>query len=184
MNIEKILRKENVKQHIKKSINNFSRYQKLEVQFQGILFSELLNSGDCPLLEDKSNNSCDISTRDEIIELKYQFDFDVLQMLSFYQNGKYEKLAKSIETDITNSTVFIMFILERNTAYLKNDCIFKKEGITFSNKHKSVIDIIKEYQEHLNNIYSNKKTIKFTNSFVIDEKWALHFISATNKSLQ
>jgi len=56
-----VLETSNVKKSITRSINDFSMFQKLEDQFQAILFSEFLNINQNPLIEDKRNNNYDIS---------------------------------------------------------------------------------------------------------------------------
>ena len=181
---EGVLGTQNVIKNITRSINNFSMFQKLEEQFQAILFSELLNTNQNPLIEDKRNNNCDISIGNIVIELKYQFEFDILKMLQFYEKETYEKLAKSIERDIENSSEFVMFILERNMKYFnKEKCIFKEEGIAFHNNNNCAIKICEEYLVKLKDKYSGSKDIIFTKNYIVSsEKWRLHLVCATDRN--
>jgi len=113
----------------------------------------------------------------------FQFEFDILKMLRFYQKQTNQRLAKSIERDIENSSEFVMFILERNMEYLdKYECIFKKEGITF-HRNNCAIQIFREYIVKLNDKYSESKDIIFTERYIESpNKWRLHLICATNRS--
>ena len=115
--------------------------------------------------------------------MKYQFEFDILKLLRYYEKSTNKKLGESIERDITNSFDFVMFILERNRNYLeKYDSIYKKEGITFHNGNHSVIGIIEEYIKELNRKYSITKDVFCTENYIeCGDIWKLHLVYATEK---
>ena len=178
--IKDTIENHDVKRNIRNSVNSFSKYQKLEAQFQGILFSELLNKNQLPLLECKFKNNTDIFVDNTLIELKYQFEFDLQNILKFYDFGTNKEFAQSIEKDIEESSIFIMFILERSDSYLANECIFQNGGLSFQ---KSTLkgDLFKKYSLELKRKYSKSKDIEFIERYIEnDNQWKLHLIIASS----
>lgn len=172
----------NLKGFLKNSIESYARLQKLENQFQGILFAELLlkDVHPIPLLEakKKSGGKCDILFDQQQIEIKYQYEFDIAQLHNFYHSGKYPKIANSIEKDIKNSNIFLMFILERKPAYFNKPTIFNHPIPNFNFNAT-----LSQYMGKLKIKFPNKH-VDVSKNYVQGQDWNLHILLVCDKNLK
>lgn len=175
--IDHILESQQIKKYIKWSIDKYSTTQKLEKQIQGIIFSELMNQSKIlPLLEAKEFNNCDILIDGTIVELKYQFEFDLQEIIEYYKSNKYAKLARSIEVDIKKSHIFLMFILERLPSYSSDSFIFSDGCIAFLKNNFDLAMIANEYSKIITHLYPCK-VVNFIENFICHEdQWSLHVL--------
>ena len=170
-------------------INSIEQYhnQKLEAQFQSLIFNELLSENNgIPIVEYKKDEyRHDIFFNEKIYELKFQYECDLTSIINYYRDGTNKKIGSAIKNDIEISDIFILFILKRSEEFKKHDNIVVKEAYNrYWNDSKryngnETDDLIKEIEkDNKNNVEkSNKKNVKkiIINS-PVKNKWVLDIL--------